>query len=53
VAKLGLNYPDKIWGDLGKIWGPLPPGPNAKPPLKIMPINFRLQVQNPQTVGNF
>jgi len=30
VAKLGLNYPDKIW-DLGKIWGP--PGPNVEPPL--------------------
>jgi len=34
VDTLGLNYPEKNLGGLGKIWGPVPPGPNIEPPLK-------------------
>jgi len=27
VEKLGLNYPEKNLGGLGKIWGPVPMAP--------------------------
>jgi len=33
VEKLDLNYREKNLGGLGKIWGPVPPGPNVEPPL--------------------
>jgi len=36
VEKLGQNYPEKIrGGGLGKIWGPVTPGPNVEPQLPI------------------
>jgi len=34
VAKLGLNYPDKIWGAWARFWGLCPPhGPKVEPSL--------------------
>jgi len=39
VEKLGLNYPEKNLGGLGKIWGEaVPPGPNVEPTLTIGPL---------------
>jgi len=35
VETLGLNYPEKIWGEPGQdLGGPVPPGPNIEPPLQ-------------------
>ena len=31
MEKLGLNYPEKNWGDWARFWGPVPPGPNIEP----------------------
>ena len=37
VEKLGLNYPEKNWGegDWARFGGPVPPGPNVEPPLLV------------------
>ena len=44
MAKLGRNYPDKIWGPEQYFGGLCPPGPNVEPPLPTDFINYHTQM---------